>query len=400
MSPPKHAYVRYCDNNSCAIVDVNDVKDFHPKDEADFASRPYLVKWTDRSGESDFYSARILLLGDSPEEITKKREAKRVRVPRQLSSDSSDVEKREVDGRAAVPKKKKPNHELLAILEKKKKAMKAKTPDELEAFRTKLKEKDFKIAKLEQTITDQEVTIDKLRELNEGLQETVIFMRGNFRVPAPAAATCREAEMPSAERERPHLPSMASLPACPSQLGTTTQHPHPQQPGKAVLTEHPSKSYTQPRSPLHRPVTPPALDLVPSDKVDIGKGLLVSADTWATVKDQHKDSIFVKSLVVAVWDPAKLRNKSLQGKHCPRFPGRPKKDPLTPWKLNVLRECFKDRLREKGLSEPFRPAELKAFNRYVSEKLADIEKVAKRTEQQTSNSTDATEGDGGITDIA
>lgn len=106
MSPPKHAYVRYCDNNSCAIVDVNDVKDFHPKDEADFASRPYLVKWTDRSGESDFYSARILLLGDSPEEITKKREAKRVRVPRQLSSDSSDVEKREVDGRAAVPKKK------------------------------------------------------------------------------------------------------------------------------------------------------------------------------------------------------------------------------------------------------------------------------------------------------
>lgn len=48
-------------------------------------------------------------------------------------------------------------------------------------------------------------------------------------------------------------------------------------------------------------------------QVDIGKGLLVSADTWAYVKEQHKDSIFVKSLLVAVWDPATLRNKSLGG---------------------------------------------------------------------------------------
>lgn len=389
MSPPKHAYVRYCDNNSCAIVDVNDVRDFHPKDETDFTSRPYLVKWTDRSGDSDFYSARILLLGDSPEEITKKTEEKRVRVRRQLSSDSSDVEQREVDGRAAAHKKKKPNPELLAILEKKKKAMKAKAPDDLEAIRTKLKEKDFKIAKLEQTIIDQKATISKLRELNEGLQETVIFLRGNFRVPSPAAATWREAgsEVPFAEREQPHLPSMASLPACPSQPGTSTQHPHPQQPGKTVLTARPSKSCTQPCSP---PATPPALHSVPSDKVDIGKGLLVSADTWASLKEQQKDSIFVKSLVVAAWDPAKLRMKSLEGKQCPRFPGRPKKDPLTPWKLNVLRECFKDRLREKGLSEPFRPAEMKAFNRYISEKLADIDKVAKRAEQ-TANSTDGDE---------
>lgn len=78
-------------------------------------------------------------------------------------------------------KKKKPNEDLLALIEKKKKALKAKKPDDVEVNRAKLKEKEFEISKLKETITAQKKTIDKLRELNEGLQETIISLKGNLR---------------------------------------------------------------------------------------------------------------------------------------------------------------------------------------------------------------------------
>lgn len=56
-----HAYVRYQDDQQKAIVPVRDIKGFKNSD--DFASKVYLVKWTDDSGTSDFYRARVLLVG-------------------------------------------------------------------------------------------------------------------------------------------------------------------------------------------------------------------------------------------------------------------------------------------------------------------------------------------------
>lgn len=56
-----HAYVRYQDDQRKAIVPVRDIKGFRNSD--DFASKVYLVKWTDDSGTSDFYRARVLLVG-------------------------------------------------------------------------------------------------------------------------------------------------------------------------------------------------------------------------------------------------------------------------------------------------------------------------------------------------
>ncbi|KAK8774409.1 hypothetical protein V5799_011058, partial [Amblyomma americanum] len=65
-------------------------------------------------------------------------------------------------------------------------------------------------------------------------------------------------------------------------------------------------------------------------------------------------------------------------KHCLRFPGRQPKIPLTPWKVAVLRDCFRDRLQAKGMPPGLLTSGLKEFNRFVSEKIADIEKLAKR----------------------
>ncbi|XP_077497941.1 uncharacterized protein LOC144108625 [Amblyomma americanum] len=52
------------------------------------------------------------------------------------------------------------------------------------------------------------------------------------------------------------------------------------------------------------------------------------------------------------------------GKHCPRHPGRQRKEPLTPWKVAVLKGHLENAL--------------KSFNQFICEKISDIEKTAKR----------------------
>lgn len=95
-------------------------------------------------------------------------------------------------------------------------------------------------------------------------------------------------------------------------------------------------------------------------QIDIGQGLRVAAEARQRIQARDKDSMFVKDLLITIWDPAQLQGRSLQGsykslftalnvlfefsqfvllsaeKHCPRFPDRPRKEPLTPWKVSVM----------------------------------------------------------------
>ncbi|KAL1437694.1 hypothetical protein MTO96_048681 [Rhipicephalus appendiculatus] len=112
--------------------------------------------------------------------------------------------------------------------------------------------------------------------------------------------------------------------------------------------------------------------------VDIGRGLMVKKAAWEYVQCHNKDSLFVKDLLVTVWSKDVLKERSLQGKHCPRFPDRPRKAPLTPWKLDVMRDCYRVRLERQGVPAGVLPLAVKQMNHFIVEKLADIEKLAKR----------------------
>ncbi|KAH8020245.1 hypothetical protein HPB51_005043 [Rhipicephalus microplus] len=120
---------------------------------------------------------------------------------------------------------------------------------------------------------------------------------------------------------------------------------------------------------------------VAPSKVDIGQGLRIPLETWRRVQARDKDSLFIKDLLVTIWDPAQLQGRSLQGKHCPRFPNRPRKDPLTPWKVSVMRTCYKRRLEKQGFPDSAVQTLMKRMNHYVGEKIADIDKMAKRVQR-------------------
>lgn len=79
-------------------------------------------------------------------------------------------------------KKKKPNQDLLALIEKKKKALKAKKTRCCESESSKAQRKGVRNFEVERNHNgSKKKTIDKLREHNEGLQETIISLKGNLR---------------------------------------------------------------------------------------------------------------------------------------------------------------------------------------------------------------------------
>ncbi|XP_070390944.1 BEN domain-containing protein 5-like [Dermacentor albipictus] len=144
----------------------------------------------------------------------------------------------------------------------------------------------------------------------------------------------------------------------------------------------------EPQSALPAAQAPPYRSLSPEkaqapqlpDITDIGSGLEIASSAWRRIQTNTKDSMFIKDLLTAVWSPAELLGRSLQGKHCPRFPDRPRKEPLSLWKVSVIRECYKERLQKKGLVAELTPGALKQMNRFIVEKISDIERMAKRFE--------------------
>ncbi|XP_077498522.1 BEN domain-containing protein 5-like [Amblyomma americanum] len=114
------------------------------------------------------------------------------------------------------------------------------------------------------------------------------------------------------------------------------------------------------------------------DMVDIGRGIQISNSAWVRIQQLPKDSMFVKELLLAIWGVAALRNRSLQGRHCPKYPDRPRKTALSPVKLAVMRECYRERLQKNGVPAHMVNVAVKQLNRFVVEKLGNIEKLAMR----------------------
>ncbi|KAH6919561.1 hypothetical protein HPB50_029451 [Hyalomma asiaticum] len=154
-------------------------------------------------------------------------------------------------------------------------------------------------------------------------------------------------------------------------------------PGSPRLSSPSSTRPERLRTPSrdHSPVKPPT---GPSNgsTIDIGQGLHVPSETGRRMQAREKDSMFVKDLLVSLEDPAQLQGRSIQGKHCPRFPERPREEPLTPWKVSVIKGCYKHRLEKQGYPQNVIETLLKRMNDYVGEKMADIDQIAKRMKRE------------------
>ncbi|KAL1477213.1 hypothetical protein MTO96_035923 [Rhipicephalus appendiculatus] len=96
---------------------------------------------------------------------------------------------------------------------------------------------------------------------------------------------------------------------------------------------------------------------VPPSKVDISQGLRIPLETWRRVQARDKGSLFIKDLLVMIWDPAQLQGRPLQA-------------------------CYKLRMEKQGFPESVVQTLMKRMNHHVGEKIADIDKMAKRVQRE------------------
>lgn len=255
----------------------------------------------------------------------------RVRIQRILSSSDSDRSDKEVAIQTEKKTREGPSHTLLNILASKKKKLTQKDRTEQ---KTQLSAAQEEVAHLSSTVKHQEEELQELRALNRELQQKLLH-----------PLDCIQANSS-------RVPQLALPPA--------RTPPH----GGRLLPEQLAQ---EPELP---------------DTTDIGSGVRIASSAWRHIKDNPKDSMFVKDLLTAVWSPAKLLGRSLHGKHCPRFPDQSRKVPLSPLKVSVIRECYKERLQKKGLVADMMPGALKQLNHFNVEKISDIKRMAKRATKE------------------
>ncbi|CAN8011307.1 unnamed protein product [Ixodes pacificus] len=82
------------------------------------------------------------------------------------------------------------------------------------------------------------------------------------------------------------------------------------------------------------------------DKVDLGQEIYLNRRVWEELNRSEKDTIFAKELAVTLCGPRELMKRSSKGKHSPRYLGMPKTPAISPVKLAVIEDCYRERLQK------------------------------------------------------
>ncbi|XP_069776658.1 BEN domain-containing protein 5 isoform X2 [Narcine bancroftii] len=127
----------------------------------------------------------------------------------------------------------------------------------------------------------------------------------------------------------------------------------------------------------------PSVYSVQEGKVHIGANIWIDEDKWETVKRQPSDSRFTKCLAVAVWGVDTLKDRSVTGIACNSTKSSPK-PPLSPYKVQIIKEQLLNRIRQDAKDDNEIHKRLNKVNRYIGEKIMDINKQWRKAKAEIS----------------
>lgn len=123
-------------------------------------------------------------------------------------------------------------------------------------------------------------------------------------------------------------------------------------------------------------------------KIHLGDRVFIDRLQWNLINMQQNDSRFVKQMGVAIWGEEALKDRSVTGAACNAKKNTPEyelaKPPLSPHKVEVIRDCLKDRLKREGASSDEIHLRVKKVNKYLCEKIMDLNRKARRSYHQPS----------------
>ncbi|OCT84992.1 BEN domain-containing protein 5-like isoform X1 [Xenopus laevis] len=128
----------------------------------------------------------------------------------------------------------------------------------------------------------------------------------------------------------------------------------------------------------------PVLDkyILENGKVHLGSSVWVNEEKWHQLQATQGDSKYTKNLAVMIWGTDVLKNRSVTGVATKKKKDAIPKPPLSPHKLSVVRECMYDRIARETMDENEIAQRLSKVNKYICEKIMDINKSCKNEERR------------------
>ncbi|XP_053549473.1 BEN domain-containing protein 5 isoform X2 [Bombina bombina] len=166
--------------------------------------------------------------------------------------------------------------------------------------------------------------------------------------------------------------------------------------GPTVELESEKSEYQEPDVEIHKIPTEeantssyystpaPVLDkyILENGQVHLGSGVWVNEEKWHQLQATQGDSKFTKNLAVMIWGTDVLKNRSVTGVATKKKKDAIPKPPLSPHKLSVVRECMYDRIAQETMDENEIAQRLSKINKYICEKIMDINKSCKNEERR------------------
>ncbi|KAG5275528.1 hypothetical protein AALO_G00121330 [Alosa alosa] len=413
-----YALVRFYGDDMCYALPVSNVKDFRPLHKTDFDhQKVYLVLRSEENGTGQAAKAQILALAENIEEFEHSIMQKKMKIPKMssrntgsmienhfgeerlplrhkkaqaqdmgrpmstnsskslaavvarlernavsscleseedpeedrlaLGEDEEEEEEEEEEGdpegdgesEAVVPRV---LYEELVHSYRQQEEEMQRLQQELERTRRQLVQQAKKLKEYGSLLTE----VKELRDFNRRLQDVLLIRLGSEPMHDNGTQTIKEVVEPIIEPQE----------VCREEANTSSSHsPSP----RTVYTFN-------------------------DGKVHLGGGIWVEEEKWHQLQRTQGDSKFTKNLAVMIWGTETLKNRSVTGVATKKKKDALPKPPLSPSKLKIVRECLYDRVSQETADSAEITQRLSKVNKYICEKIMDINKSIKNEERRES----------------
>ncbi|XP_038268827.2 BEN domain-containing protein 5 isoform X1 [Dermochelys coriacea] len=415
-APAMYAFVRFLEDNVCYALPVSCVRDFSPTSRLDFDNQKvYTVYRNPREAEAEaededespgdwgdrllLHKAQILALAEDKTDLENSVMQKKIKIPK-LSLNhveetgevtdygEEDVELRHSkrqDGRKQSEGTHKSIEAVVARLEKQNgmSLSSSSSPEEIfmETSEGINNMDDAVIPRVlyEELLRSYQQQQEEMRHIQQELERTrrqLVQQAKKLKEYGALVSEMKELRDLNRRLQDVLLLRLGSGPAIELEKGK----PESIEPEPEIQKTFSEEANTS----TYYPAPVPVMDkyILENGKVHLGSGIWVDEEKWHQLQVTQGDSKYTKNLAVMIWGTDVLKNRSVTGVATKKKKDAVPKPPLSPHKLSIVRECLYDRIAQETVDETEIAQRLSKVNKYICEKIMDINKSCKNEERR------------------
>lgn len=404
------AFVRFLEDDVCYALPVSNVKDFRPLQKTDFDNQKvYLVNRTEENGTGQPGKAQILALAENIQEFEHSILQKKMKIPKLSTKDVVKSQqnhfgeepmplrhkKAQEHSRSSNANSSKSLEAVVARLERNAVNSYAEGEEEEEEDDEEDNDEDsvledsgtgeamvprYLYEELVHNYRQQEEEMRRLQQELERTRRQLVQQAKKLKQYGSLMTEVKELRDFNRRLQDVLLLRLGSEPM--HDNGTQTIKVDPVEPimePQEVCREEANASSSSSHSP-----SPRNIYTFNDGKVHLGGGIWVDEEKWHQLQRTQGDSKFTKNLAVMIWGTETLKNRSVTGVATKKKKDALPKPPLSPSKLKIVRECLYDRVSQETVDSAEITQRLSKVNKYICEKIMDINKSIKNEERRES----------------